>query len=384
VKVQVHRVNLLELQNGILPSDPNFPNSIATLLLVFAPAGYEFNNFNDLIHYLRNYSGCFIAGCSSGGVVYDNQIFDDEMVILMMSMERTHLHVCSANHTNRDSYQVGVQIASTLVSPGFAGALVFSGGEITSGTQFAAGVNSVIKGTVPVVGALAGKVDPEAWTWILDGTKIIATAAVGIGFYGTDFKLMAAHVSNWECEGLWVEVTAAEGREIFEINNRPALDVYSHYIGAIEAASLPASAFRHPIAILPKIMGMDKTVCMVYDIDKAKKSLKVVTEIPTKSIIQFMKTTVPQLMRGVEDVAVLLASAIDDDNPGATILISSVGRRSVLSAADTLSEVQKMQEHLSTTTFVGLYSIGEFCPYVSDNTDFFNQSATLVNLSERL
>ena len=248
MKVQTHRVNILELKNGVLPPHPNFKNGGTTLILVFAPAGNDFNNFNDIIHYLQNYNNCFIAGCSGGGVIHESLIFDDEMIVVQMAMEWTQLHVTSVNLTSSDSFSVGKQLAETLASPALSGMLVFSGGEMTSGSALAAGVNEVLKGSIPILGALAGKINPvEQWTWVLDGTKIIATSAVGIGFYGSCLRMFSSTASGWEREGLWLEVTKAEGREILELNDRPALDVYSQYIGGLEAAALPVSAYRHPL-----------------------------------------------------------------------------------------------------------------------------------------
>jgi len=375
-------VNVLELREGILPAHEDFPNDTSTLILVFAPAGTDFNNFNDIIHYLHHYDKCFIAGCSGGGVIHESTVFDEEMVIVRMAMEWTKLHVCSVNTATSSSYDVGVQLAEMLNSSSLSGVLVFAGGEVVSGSALAAGINSVLNGAIPVIGALAGKINPdEQWTWTLDGTKIIATSVVGIGFYGSQFNIFTSMASGWQREGLWVEVTKSDGREILELNDRPALDVYSQYIGALEAAALPVSAYRHPLAILPKIMAVTANTCMVYGVDKEKRSLMTAAEIPEGSIVQFMQSSERQLIGGVEDSAILMGAAVDSQDPGFVFIVSSVGRRAML-GSQAAEEAVAIAQHIVSENIAGLYSIGELCPHLTNEVDYHSQTVMMAHLWE--
>lgn len=380
MKVQTHRVSVLELRGGVLPPHPSFKNDGSTLILVFAPAGNDFNNFDDIISYLQNYNNSFIAGCSGGGVIHESCIFDDEMIVVQMAMEWTRLHVTFVNLAASDSFSAGKQLAKTLSSPALSGMLVFSGGEITSGSALAAGINEVLKGSVPILGALAGKINPaEQWTWVLDGTKIIATSAVGIGFYGPALHMFSSTASGWEREGLWLEVTKAEGREILELNDRPALDVYSQYIGGLEAAALPVSAYRHPLAILPKIMAISANTCMVYDVDKGRRSLKVASEIVAGTTIQFMSADQKQLVAGIEDAAILMG-AVEPDESGLALIMSSVGRRAVL-GSEAVEELLVVSKYVPGA--VGFYSIGEFGPHLTNDLNYRSQTAILAYLWEQ-
>ena len=71
---------------------------------------------------------------------------------------------------------------------------------------------------------------------------------VAVGFYGKDIRVGYGSKGGWESFGVDRLVTKSKGNVLFELDGKPALELYKTYLGE-HANQLPASALLFPLSI---------------------------------------------------------------------------------------------------------------------------------------
>src|SRR5690606_4050508 len=118
-----------------------------------------------------------------------------------------------------------------------------------NGSALVKGINSQIDPkNVIVSGGLAGdgKNFKETYVGCNGHPKKRYVAAVGL--YGDHLDIKTGSEGGWETFGPERIITKSSGNVLYELDGRPALELYKKYLGE-EARNLPSSALHFPIAI---------------------------------------------------------------------------------------------------------------------------------------
>lgn len=200
-----------------------------------------------------------------------------------------------------------------------------------------------------------------------------------VGFYGEKVKIRHGSKGGWDIFGHERKVTKAKDNQLFEIDGKPALDLYKNYLGEL-AAELPASALLFPLSIRLDQNDEKRVVRTILSIDEEKKSLTFAGDIPEGSLIQLMRANFDRLIDGAAEAALMTQE--DSKNDVLSIAISCVGRKLILGErAD--EELEAALDSLPPKTKqIGFYSYGEISPYATGHCDLHNQTMTLTTISE--
>jgi hypothetical protein len=177
-------------------------------------------------------------------------------------------------------------------------------------------------------------------------------------------------------------VTRSEGNILYELDGKPALELYKRYLGDL-AAGLPATGLRFPLALRETPESDKQLVRTILAVDESDQSMTFAGDIPQGWMAQLMRADFDRLITGAEDAA-RMAWPGDGGSVGdvLAIAISCVGRRMVLGEAAE-EEVEATLEMLPEgTRQVGFYSYGELSPYASGACDLHNQTMTLTTVQE--
>ena len=212
----------------------------------------------------------------------------------------------------------------------------------------------------------------------LDGAPT-SHEVVALGLYGKDLRVGYGSLGGWDPFGPDRLVTRSEGSVVYELDGRPALDLYREYLGE-HAAGLPASGLLFPLSIRNEHAGLVRTI---LDVDREARSLTFAGDVPQGAYARLMRANFDRLIDGAtgaaKDAALPLAGAPAE----LAILISCVGRKLVLK--------QRVEEELESVRDVlgdgailtGFYSYGELCPGATGAcADLHNQTMTVTTLSE--
>jgi len=262
--------------------------------------------------------------------------------------------------------------------------LVLSDGLNVNGSELVKGLNDTLGGDVVVTGGLAGDGTDFKRTWVIKDRTPIGGYVTAIGFYGDHVKLGHGSKGGWDKFGPERLVTQSKGNVLYELDGRPALQLYKEYLGN-RAAGLPATGLLFPLAIRTSTSDSKVLVRTILAVDEAAQSMTFAGDIPEGVLAQLMRANFDRLVQGASEAATLAVNKQDDaatPSPTLSIAISCVGRRLVLGER-TEEEIEATLDILPKgSSQVGFYSYGEISPYASGACDLHNQTMTLTTISE--
>jgi hypothetical protein len=322
-----------------------------------------------------------VSLCSTAGEIFDIEVFDHAISIVAICFSTSYVKTSVVNIDNAvSSLEAGEKLVGQLPKENLKLIFVLSDGGMVNGSELVKGLNSKNTEGVLITGGMAG--DGTEFNKTFVGLNGIPQSGniVAIGFYGEKLTLAHGSLGGWESFGLEREVTKASGNELFEIDNKNALDLYKIYLGKY-ANELPGSALLFPLAI--KLSDkQDAIVRTILSIDENKQSMTFAGDIPEGSKVRFMKANFDRLIDAASDAATNCLSMIAME-PKLALLISCVGRKIILSNRIE-EEVEAVSEIFGNkTSLAGFYSYGEISPLKPfSNCELHNQTMTITCLDE--
>ncbi len=355
-----------------------------TLVLVFCAP--EFSNHPDVIEKLsKNYPKAKMIGCSSAGEIFNDTVNDLTLSVAVVKFQYTKLKiVCEDVKSNSDSLHMGEKIAKSLDAKDLKGIFILSDGLNTNGSELVNGLNKIDKKNVIVTGGLAGDGDKFKKTWTICDGKINFNQVVAVGFYGERIRLGHGSQGGWHIFGLERRVTRSKKNIVYEIDGKPALDLYKEYLGD-KASELPASGLLFPLAIRKEIDDK-KVVRTILKVNEKDKSLTFAGDVPEGCIAQLMQANFDRLIAGAAEAGQLAAqgyAAVNSNiSPCLVIAVSCVGRRLLMGERIDEETESSLESFAKGAKQIGFYSYGEISPYDVGCCDFHNQTMTLTSISE--
>ncbi len=318
-----------------------------------------------------------IIGCSTAGEIHDGSVEDESLSILVIQFERTRVRVVEDRLSADDSSEVGARMGRALRAEDLRAVFVLSDGLEVNGTQLTAGLGGVLE-SVPTSGGLAGDGTRFQKTWVLAGGKPLSGVASAIGFYGDALRVGHGSKGGWDKFGPERRITRSKDNVLYELDNRPALDVYERYLGEL-AVGLPATALLYPIAIRKDRSSTEQLVRTILKHSTEDRSLTFAGDMPTGALAQLMRANVDRLVQAAQEAALATALAVP---ASACIAVSCVGRRLVLGSR-TEDELTAVKEALPPAcALAGFYSYGEISPRDGRGGQLHNQTMTLTTFAE--
>jgi len=356
----------------------------AQLVLYFG--SYDILKNSDIFNKFKVlYPNAYIAGCSTGGEIFDRQYNEDSCSYCVISFDKASIQGASKILTSADdSYKVGRELATELSKKDKLRAIfILSEGLQINGSDLVRGVNDTVDTSqVVVTGGLAG--DGSRFQETLVGCNGIPQPhnVVAIGFYGDDLDIKWGSNGGWEIFGPQRLITKSQGNYMFELDGKPALDLYKRYLGE-EAKNLPASALYFPLAIWPQGMSPDhaviRTILATNDEDN---SMIFSGDVPEGWQARLMWGKFDNIVDGAAKAAT--SAVLEDAANSLSILISCLGRKALMGQR-IVDEVEQSASVLGPKNCrVGFYSYGEIAPHsVSEIPVLHNQTMTITTITEK-
>lgn len=318
---------------------------------------------------------------SSSGEIYQNEIKDDCLVALAVRFDNTEFKTASvATSDFNNSYDAAKALVSLLPAQDLSCIFVLSDGSVVNGSELVKGLNDATANKVLITGGLAGDAADFQSTLVGLNEQPSNGKIVAIGFYGNRLIISHGSQGGWEMFGPERVVTQSEGNRLFEIDHKPALDLYKKYLGP-DAANLPASALLFPLSVITP-ESTQAVVRTILSIDEASNSMIFAGDIPPGSKVRFMKANFDALTAAAASAA--QKTILEDHRkPDLALLVSCVGRKLVLGPR-TEEEVEAVDELFGNTTAIaGFYSYGEISPFNAGGAcQLHNQTMTITSFYE--
>jgi len=374
-----------ENQGWSLKTFPTLDSDNTLILLFCSP---DFINQPQIIRELAtHYPKSKIIGCSSAGEIAGNNVNDHSISVAVVKFDKTPIKIVKTEINNTsDSYKTGEQIANELNKTDLRGIFVLSDGLKVNGSELVRGLNTIQEGSISITGGLAGDGSRFQETWSVFNGNIVKNSVIAVGFYGDHIQIGHGSRGGWDIFGPERRVTRSENNVLFELDYKPALELYKEYLGD-RASGLPATGLLFPLAIRKDDKDTHQLVRTILAVDEKAQSLTFAGDIPTGYLAQLMRANFNRLINAADEAGeiatkIMLGTEGEVTRPVLAIAISCVGRRLLLGERAE-EETESVLESLpKTTQQVGFYSYGELCPHTTGKCDLHNQTMTLTTICE--
>jgi hypothetical protein len=378
MKIQQKKFSKINGWETIRTDDFDF--SFCSLVMAFASKSiFEGTDIYSLLK--KEYPRADILFNSTAGEIIDTQVHDDTISLTAIAFEKTNFKTASVsiNEVN-NSYEAGKHLALKFNPHGLKNVLVISDGQKVNGSELVIGLQESLPAGTIITGGLAGDGPEFQKTLVGLNESPIEGRIAAIGFYGTSIQIACGTVGGWSPFGPERLVTKSKDNVLYELDGKPALDIYKMYLGEY-VKELPGSALLFPLGIRTNEIK-SALVRTILSINERERSLTFAGNIPTESYARLMRANPERLIEGASEAA-LDTLKQNVQPPDLAILISCVGRKLVLG--------QRIEEEVEVirniygnrTVLTGFYSYGEISPSLNLNkSELHNQTMTITTFTE--
>ncbi len=324
--------------------------------------------------------GSLVFGSSCGELIGDS-VNDKHVSITAIEFERATFEVQRYNikDAEEDSEKAGIEAVKQLTEEGLKHIFVISEGSYVNGSDLTKGMQQHFP-KVLITGGLCGDDDRFEKTIASYNEAPKEGEIIVIGFYGESFEVSFSIYGGWTPFGPERLVTKSEGNVLYEIDGKPALDLYKTYLGD-KAKELPASALIYPLNVKSQ-ENKQSFVRTILNIDEEKNAMILAGDVPINSTVQLMMTNMDSIAAASETAA-LRAMEGRIEKPQLALLISCIGRKLVLDQRIE-EEIEEVIDVIGNDTIIsGMYSYGEIAPFYGERScKLHNQTMTITLISE--
>ncbi len=235
----------------------------------------------------------------------------------------------------------------------------------------------------PIVGGLAGNHTVDTDTRQLFGATHDYDSLVVMFFCG-DLSVSWGVASGWFPIGKRHRVTRSTGNVVYEIDGRPALDIYQSFWGDRVHGNLG----EFPLAVWQGEGAGDFMLRAAMLIDEAAGSVSFAGDVPEGAWVSLTEVVPEGLLSGAETSIQRAIAGFRGERPAAALMISCAARKWVLGSRAS-SEIDSLvasmgRAGMPALDFSGFYAFGEICPLALDGPPLLhNETCVTVVLGSR-
>ncbi len=324
-----------------------------------------------------------LVGCSTAGEITRNGIADNTAVLTLAQFDQVELTVATTDLADmKDSLAAGQRLGIQLQGKQPRALIIFGQGLAINGSALIDGLHQVLGDGITLTGGLAGDGNHFQETLVMTPQGPSTKAIVALGLGGDGLRFNHGSFGGWEPFGTLRKMTKAVGNVLYELDGKPALDIYKAYLGDY-AKDLPSSGLYFPFEVLDASRGTTGVIRTILAIDEAEGSLTLAGDVNPEGYLQLMHASTDQLISGAETAAFATRDMAPHPDGGIGILVSCVGRRLVMGYRID-EEIEAVGDILGQdTVLTGFYSYGELSPIAQGTPCLLqNQTMTIIWIAE--
>lgn len=326
-----------------------------------------------------------VGGSAAGEITSWNTVFDAVNVIAIAS-DQIKFTVGNSKGVSKDSFKAAAGATKDLIknSGGKKPDLIITlfDGMTGNGAGLVDGVKSVAGDNHPIIGGSLGDDYKFEKTFEYCQDKVLTDSIVLVGLTGK-FSYGFGIRHGWEPVGLPLKVTKADGVNLQEVDNKPALRVYEDYFGkdATELIKEPLArmAYTYPIGIA--VEGSDELLIRDPVIANKKGEITMAAAIPEGTTIRLMIGDRNRAIKAAKQAAEIALSQLEGKNPRFILMFNCMARNKLLGIRCS-EENETVQNAIGEDVpMMGFYTYGEQGPLLGKKNSpayFHNETMTLL------
>ncbi|MFH1116412.1 MAG: FIST N-terminal domain-containing protein [Pseudomonadota bacterium] len=322
-----------------------------------------------------------LVGCTTDGEISTAGFSTASAVLAGIFADRIVFSVASVCNLGRDSEVAGRKLAE-LLPTNVSYVQIFSDGLTGNGSAIARGMGTVLGAHVPIAGGTAGDSGRFEHTMQFLGTKVMTDAVVAIGFSG-DFHVGTGVRSGWSPVGTPKRVTRASGNVLYELNGRPALELYDRFLGK-HADELPGVGVEYPLSVVDhdgQVNGEDFYLLRaMMSVDRANGSISFSGDISEGALTRISFGDRPSILAGAEQAAQLALDDLPNVRPAMVFFFSCMARKMVLGHR-TPEEIEVLRNVFGADIpMIGFYTYGGYSRINRGGPSLLHNEAAILSV----
>ncbi len=323
-----------------------------------------------------------IFGATTAGEIANDDVYKSSIVLMLLNIDEDYFKVLLKETIEGNAEEISKK-ASIYAKKRFKnpGILVMASGLNTDGETI---VDTILKETgenTPLFGGLAADGLRVQDTWVFTNNKISNAGIIFLIIDNDKIEMTGLATSGWEAIGVEKTITKAVGNRVYTIDNIPTMDVFIKYYNLPTDLDMAAGVLGSIGAKFPlQVMRKNRPPVLrtpLYGI-KEDKSLIFAGKIPQGAKVKFSVQPTFEIIDSTIDKMKSLCNKTK--NAEALIMFSCSARQVALGPLmeDEVSGIRKIWN----APLVGFFTYGEIGKTTIDQTDFHNETCSLVILNE--
>lgn len=339
---------------------------------------------------ILNKNNIDVIGATSSGEFINGHQSEGETVIILMDIKKANYSILFEDIGNRSLEETTGSLVQSAFKkykkPAFIllTTLLTSDGRMLDGEAVVNSIENHAGPDISMFGGMAGDDISFTGTWIFNNKQSTDYGITALVLDEEFIELFGLAFSGWKPMGVSRTVSKSEGNLIYTIDDRPALEMYLHYLGhEISSENDQLNFFdnigvHYPFQIERK--GREPKMCNPIGYDKEKNALICESDVPQGSHLRFSTPPEFDIIETVIDKANNLKTEQNAD-ADALLIFSCAGRLSALGPM-AQQENDGIQQ-VWNVPMAGFYTYGEFGKGLNGKHEFHSTTCCWVALKEK-
>lgn len=300
-----------------------------------------------------------VIGCSATGEINDGFMTNQEIVVSAMVFENPSSNVeVFPFYAKKDQVAVDRLLEIAINTPNLKGIELLTAASYQS-LEAAGEIMDKLPESVEIFGAVAVGDQFRKPFVFANECDYSYDSSVLVMYVGTDLHIQTERMFGWKAIGYPLKVTKSEGPVVYELDGRPAYEVYNHYLHIHNDDSFFYDALQFPWEV--QVDEQTKYVRHAKSVNP-DGSIVMSTNIPENCDIRITFGDPIRIMNHTRQVSLDIRKFA----PDAVFLINCMGRMLFWGDKEDI-EVSEISKDLHTT---GFSALGELLRY--NGTTFLN------------
>ena len=330
-----------------------------------------------------------IGATSSGEFINGNQS-EGEIAILLLDLKKSNYSILFddiGERSMKDAADHMVKIAfKKFDKPAFIliTTLLTSDGKLLDGEGLVKFIEQLAGPDITMFGGMAGDDITFTGTWVFTKDKSTDYGMAVLILDENKIELHGLAFSGWKPMGVSRMATKSEGNLLYTIDDRPALEMYLHYLGHKENSLADQINFFNTIGVHYPFQiereNREPKMCAPIGYDKEKNALVCESDVPQGSKLRF--STPPDF--DIIETVISKAEEIkkeEDAEADALLIFSCAGRLSALGPM--AQEENEGLYEVWNAPMAGFYTYGEYGKGINGKHEFHSTTCSWVALKEK-
>lgn len=345
----------------------------AAIFHVYVP--YQLDNKCKKVDEIRNIllceaAGIPIIGCSATGEILDGQMRDDDIVVTLMIFEDpgTQVEVFST-YSNSEEFDAEEVLEYAMGIPHLKGIEILTACNYQR-LEAVGMVFDRLPKDVDIFGGVAVGDTTNAQIVFVNDHECSSNGSVFVFYVGPELHIQTNRMFGWKAIGYPMKVTKSEGALVYEIDGKPAYDVYNHYLQIKKNENFFYDALEFPFEV-----QVDENTKYIRHAKSVNPDGSIVmsTNVPQGSYVRLTYGDPRRIIEHTKQSGLL----VRDFAPEVVLIINCMGRKLFWGGKENI-EIAEVSKYMKTT---GFSALGEIMRYRS-TTVLNNLSIVAVAMRE--